>query len=107
MELLESQNFHFSGTERINCHDHNLFSEILLGKFREALDKKAHIKSKYLRSSYSPSINKDVVEAMTDRTRIKNKFLESRTVEPTMSYKKHINKSLGFTYSKNQEKILH
>ena len=73
---------------------------------KEALDKKAHIKSKYLRSSYSPSINKDVVEAMTDRTRIKNKFLESRTVEPTMSYKKHINKSLGFTYSKNQEKIL-
>ena len=43
---------------------------VKIGKCKEALDNRANINSKHLRSNHSPLMNKN-------RTRLRNKFLKS------------------------------
>ena len=53
--------------------------ESFLSICQRALDSRAPKKPKYVRSNYSPFINKTILKAITDRSRLRNKFLKTRS----------------------------
>ena len=65
--------------------------EIFLQRCKEALDIRAPLKSKYLRSNNSPFMNKNISKAIMDRTRLRNKFLKIRSIECKLAYNKQRN----------------
>ena len=65
--------------------------DIFLRKCKIALDRRAPLKYKYLRSNHSPFMNKDISKAIMDRTRLRHKFLRSRSVEDRNAYNKQRN----------------
>ena len=70
------------------AQDPNQSYEIFLQRCKEALDIRAPLKSKYLRSNHSPFMNKNISRAIMDRTRLRNKFLKSRSTESKLAYNK-------------------
>ena len=73
------------------AQDPNQSYEIFLQRYKEALDIRAPLKSKYLRSNHSPFMNKNISKAIMDRTRLRNKFLKSRSTESKLAYNKQRN----------------
>ena len=73
------------------AQDPNQSYEIFLQRCKEALDIRAPLKSKYLRSNHSPFMNKNIYKAIMDRTRLRNKFLRSRSTESKLAYNKQRN----------------
>ena len=65
--------------------------DVFLRKCKIALDRSAPLKYKYLRSNHSPFMNKDISKAIMDRTRLRHKFLRSRSVEDRNAYNKQRN----------------
>ena len=60
--------------------------ESFLSICQRALDSRAPKKPKYVRSNYSPFINKTILKAITDRSRLRNKFLKTRSNEDKKAY---------------------
>ena len=73
------------------AQDPNQSYEIFLQRCKEALDIRAPLKSKYLRSNHSPFMNKNISKAIMDHTRLRNKFLKSRSTESKLAYNKQRN----------------
>ena len=71
----------------INVHPMTYF----LRKCKIALDSRAPLKYKYLRSNHSPFMNKNISKAIMDRTRLRHKFLRSRSIEDRKAYNKQRN----------------
>ena len=65
--------------------------DVFLRKCKIALDSRAPLKYKYLRSNHSPFMNKDISKAIMDRTRLRHKFLRSRSIEDRKAYNKQRN----------------
>ena len=55
------------------------------------LDKAAPLKQKYVRSNHSPFLSKEILKAIMNRTRLRNKFLRSRSTEDKSAYNQQIN----------------
>ena len=53
---------------------------------QQALDSTAPKKQKYVRSNHSPFINKTILKAIVDRSRLRNKFLKTRSNEDKKAY---------------------
>ena len=81
----------------VSDHDHCPSYDVFLRKCIIALDRKAPLKYKYLRWNHSPFMNKDISKAIMDRTRLRHKFLRSRSIEDRNAYNKQRN--YCFTYS--------
>ena len=62
--------------------------DVFLRKCKIALDRSAPLKYIYLRSNHGPFMNKDISKAIMDRTRLRHKFLRSRSVEDRNAYNK-------------------
>ena len=79
-KVIQYRNFrHFSETEYRDfliglAQDPNQSYEIFLQRCKEALDIRALLKSKYLRSNHSLFMNKNISKAIMDRTRLRNNF---------------------------------
>ena len=54
--------------------------------FQRALDSRASKKPTYVRSNHSPFINKTILKAIMDRSRLGNKFLKTRPNEGKKAY---------------------
>ena len=65
-----------------NDDSFNNFSEICRG----VLDSFAPIEKKYIRGNHSPIMNKIVGKIITKRTKLRNKFLKSRSEEDRKKY---------------------
>ena len=77
------------------AHDPNQSYEMFLQRSKEALDIRAPLKSKYLRSNHSPFMNKDISKAIMNCTRLRNKFWKSRSDESKLAYNKQRNYCLS------------
>ena len=55
--------------------------ESFLSICQRAVDSRAPKKPKYVRSNYSPFINKTILKGIMDRSRLRNKFLKTRSNE--------------------------
>ena len=53
---------------------------------QQALDSRAPKKQKYVRSNHSPYINKTILKAIMDRSRLRNGFLKTRSNEDKKAY---------------------
>ena len=53
---------------------------------KATLDKVAPLEQKYVRSNHSPFLNKEILKAIMNRTRLRNKFLRSRSTEDKSAY---------------------
>ena len=53
---------------------------------KATLDKVAPLKQKYVRSNHGPVLNKEILKAIMNRTRLRNKFLRSRSTEDRSAY---------------------
>ena len=53
---------------------------------KKTLDKAAPVKQKYVRSNQSPFLNKQILKAIMNRTRLRNKFLRTRSAEDRFAY---------------------
>ena len=60
--------------------------ESFLSICQRALDSRASKKPKYVRSNHSPFINKTILKAIMDRSRLGNKFLKTRSNEDKKAY---------------------
>ena len=60
--------------------------ESFLSFWQRALDSRAPNKQKYVRSNHSPFINKTILKSITDRSRLRNKFLKTRFNEDKKAY---------------------
>ena len=54
----------------------------LTGIFKEILDKYAPLKSKEVRGNQAVFMNKDVTKVIMNRSRLKNRYLESLSSSP-------------------------
>ena len=54
--------------------------------FKEALDKVALLKQKYIRANNGPFMNKGITKAIMKRTRLKNSYLKNRCVANRKAY---------------------
>ena len=75
----------------VSDHDQCPSYDVFLRKCKIALDSRAPLKYKYLRSNHSPFMNKDISKAIMDRTRLRHKFLRSRSIEDRKAYNKQRN----------------
>ena len=89
---------HFSEVEyreflvnSVSDHDQCPSYDVFLRKCKIALDSRAPLKYKYLRSNHSPFMNNDISKAIIDRTRLKHKFLRSQSIEDRKAYNKQRN----------------
>ena len=57
----------------------------------DTLDKQAPLKKKYLRANHSNFVAKELSKAIINRSRLRNQFLKSRSVECRMEYNKQRN----------------
>ena len=64
----------------------NVSCESFLSFWQRALDSRAPNKQKYVRSNHSPFINKTILKSITDRSRLRNKFLKTRFNEDKKAY---------------------
>ena len=53
---------------------------------KATLDKVAPLKQKYVKSNHSPSLNKEILKSIMNKTRLRNKFLRSRSTEDRSVY---------------------
>ena len=60
--------------------------EFFLSICQRALDSRAPKKPKYIRSNHSPFINKTILKAVMYRSRLRNKFLKTRSNEDKKAY---------------------
>ena len=60
--------------------------ESFLSICQQALESRAPKKQKYVRSNHSPFINKTILKAIMDRSRLRNKFLKTRSQEGKKAY---------------------
>ena len=60
--------------------------ESILSICQQALDSRAPKKQKYVRSNHSPFINKTILKTIMDRSRLKSKFLKTRSTEDKKAY---------------------
>ena len=60
--------------------------ESILSICQAALDSRAPKKQKYVRSNHSPFINKTILKTIMDRSRLKSKFLKTRSTEDKKAY---------------------
>ena len=58
---------------------------------KATLDKVAPLKQKYVWSNHSPFLNKEIMKAIMNRTRLRNKFLRSRSTEDRSAYNQQRN----------------
>ena len=65
--------------------------DVFLRKCKIALDSRAPLKCKYLRSNHRPFMNEDISKAIMDRTRLRHKFLRSRSIEDRKAYNRQRN----------------
>ena len=65
--------------------------EFFLSICHRALDSRAPKKQKYVRSNHSPFINKTILKAFMDRSRLRNRFLKTRSNEDKKAYDKQRN----------------
>ena len=65
--------------------------EKLLEVCNKVLDMHAPRKSKFVRGSHSPFMNRELSKAIMTRTRFRNKFFKEKTVENRKNYNKHRN----------------
>ena len=65
--------------------------EVFMNICKETLDKAAPLKQKYVSSNQSPFINKQILKATMNRTRLRNKFLRSRSAEDRLAYNQQRN----------------
>ena len=61
----------------VSHHDQCPSYDVFLRKCKIALDRRAPLKYKYLRSNHSPFMNKDISQAIMDRKRLRHRFLRS------------------------------
>lgn len=69
--------------------------KIIIRYTKEVLDKIVAIKQKYFRSNHSPFLDKQVLKAIMDRSRLQNKFLKSRKIIDKLAYNKQRNPCLS------------
>ena len=62
------------------------YYESFLSICQRAHDSRAPKKQKYVRSNHSPFINKTILKAIMDRSRMRNKFLKTRSNEDKRAY---------------------
>ena len=60
---------------------------------KKTLDKAAPVKQKYVRSNQSPFLNKQILKAIMNRTRLRNKLLRTRSAEDRFAYNQQRNLS--------------
>ena len=65
--------------------------DVFMNICKVALDKVAPLKQNYVRSNHSPFLNKEILKAIMNRTRLTNKFLRSRSAEDRSVYNQQIN----------------
>ena len=68
--------------------------ESFLGISKDTRDKTASIKQKYVNSNYSPFLNKNILKAIMNRTRLRNKLWKSRSIDDKVGYKNQRNSCL-------------
>ena len=64
--------------------------DVFMNICKATLDKVAPLKQ-YVRSNYSPFLNKEILKAIMNRTRLRNKFLRSRSTEDRSAYNQQRN----------------
>ena len=62
---------------------------------KATLDKVAPLKQKYVRSNHSPFLNKEILKAIMNRTRLRKKFLRSRSTEDRSAFNQQRNVCLS------------
>ena len=65
--------------------------DTFMTKCKDVFDIRVSIKHKYLRSNQSPFMNKNISKAITNRTRLRNRFLRTRSNEDKEAYNKQRN----------------
>ena len=65
--------------------------DVFVNICKTTLDKVAPLKQKYVRSNHSPFLNKEILKAIMNRTRLRNKFLRSRSTEDRSAYNQQRN----------------
>ena len=95
----------------VSDHDQCPSYDVFLRKCKIALDSRAPLRYKYLRSNHSPFMNKDspfmnkdISKVIMDRTRLRHKFLRCRSIEDRKAYNRQ--RLLCLTYSKNEKRLL-
>ena len=53
--------------------------DTFMTKYRDAFDIRVPIKYRYLRSNQNPFMNKKISKAIMNRTRLRNRFLKTRS----------------------------
>ena len=62
-----------------------------MNKCKDAFDIRVPIKHKYLGSNQSPFMNKKISKAIMNRTRLRNRFLRTRSIRNKKAYNKQQN----------------
>ena len=65
--------------------------DVFMNICRETLDKVAPLKQKFIRQNHSPFLNKEILKAILNRTRLRNKFLRNRSTEDRSAYSQQRN----------------
>ena len=60
-------------------HANEIPFDVFMTTCKKSLDKAAPVKQKYVRSNQSPFLNKQILKAIMNRTRLRNKFLRTRS----------------------------
>ena len=65
--------------------------DLFMNICKVTLDKVAPLKQKHIRSNHSPFLNKEILKAIMNKTRLRNKFLRSRSTKDRSAYNQQIN----------------
>ena len=65
--------------------------DVFMNICKATLDKFVPLKQKYVRSNHSPFLNKEILKAIMNRTRLRRKFLRSRSTEDRSAYNQQRN----------------
>ena len=60
--------------------------DVFMNICKATLDEVAPLKQKYVRPNHSPFLNKEILKAVMNRTRLGNTFLRSRSTESRSAY---------------------
>ena len=91
---------------RIVTYANNIPFDVFMNICKATLDKVAPLKQKYVRSNHSPFLNKEILKAVMNRTRLKNKFLRSRSTEDRSAYNQQRNFCLSLVRKAKKKRLL-
>ena len=87
----------------LSGHANDIPFGVFMNICKAALNKVALLKQKYVRLNHSPFLNKEILKAIMNRTRLRDTFLRSRSIEDRFAYKQQRNVCLSLVINAKKD----